>query len=193
MIYINNSNYVLEEILFSCYFYALLHHIICIISNNIHIDWTYKHTSYIINSVSILRRTMILTNRKIKMKITTPTVKTTHVPTITPNVICILFDGVLCKPVDTVPFPRGKKNKNFHYKSHKYEYNCNLCGKHLKTFWYYVSSKSNTRFFQKYFFFNLIKNMKKKELWRKNEQSEQITNLLQVTHALKLSYAVNKS
>lgn len=38
-----------------------------------------------------------------KMKITTPTVKTTHVPTITPTVIGRLFDGILCKPLAAVP------------------------------------------------------------------------------------------
>lgn len=43
-----------------------------------------------------------LTHREIKMKITTPIVSTTHVPTIIPTVIDILFDGEIMKPVDGV-------------------------------------------------------------------------------------------
>lgn len=51
---------------------------------------------------------MFSTHREIKMKITTPTVKTTHVPTITPTVIDSLFDDVLSKPVDTAPLSTEK-------------------------------------------------------------------------------------
>lgn len=39
-----------------------------------------------------------------KIKITTPTVKTTHVPTITPTVTRRLFDDV--KKNSTEPFPK---------------------------------------------------------------------------------------
>lgn len=63
---------------------------------------------------------MFSTHREIKMKITTPTVKTTHVPTITPTVIDSLFDDVLSKPVDTAPLSTEKKY-NLHYPSQKYE------------------------------------------------------------------------
>lgn len=40
------------------------------------------------------------------MKITTPSVKTTHVPTIIPTVIGILFDCVFRKPADGVQLSR---------------------------------------------------------------------------------------
>lgn len=49
---------------------------------------------------------MFITHREIKMKITTPTVKTTHVPTITPTVIDSLFDDLFSKPEDTPPLSK---------------------------------------------------------------------------------------
>lgn len=58
---------------------------------------------------------MFLTHREIKMKITTPIVKTTHVPTIIPTVKDVLFDGELRKPVDGVQLSR--KIKYLHYLS----------------------------------------------------------------------------
>lgn len=51
----------------------------------------------------------VLTHREIKMKITTPIVNNTHVPTVIPTVIDILFDGEIMKPVDGVQLSRKKK------------------------------------------------------------------------------------
>lgn len=48
----------------------------------------------------------VFTHREIKMKITTPIVNTTHVPTIIPTVIDILFDDEIMKPVDGVQLSR---------------------------------------------------------------------------------------
>lgn len=38
-----------------------------------------------------------------KIKITTPSVKTTHVPKITPTVIGRVLGGVVCKLLESVP------------------------------------------------------------------------------------------
>lgn len=48
----------------------------------------------------------VLIYRKIKMKITTPIIKTTHVPTIPPRVPGRLFDGFWDKPLSTVPITK---------------------------------------------------------------------------------------
>lgn len=48
--------------------------------------------------------------RKIKMEITTPTIRTTHAPTIPPTVTGRLFDRLWDEPIGAVPISK-KKNQ----------------------------------------------------------------------------------